>query len=814
MSMMAPTCVYNCKRLILKVMEKISSEKISTFLNGRDPMEHIISIECDYNEDNVCIIYVAPDGVKRIRREGFNPFVWVRSDAVSKMCEGKIGELRKLMQSFGIAAKKLKTGDSEIGRLETGYNLLFYAKKPMSFQCFQQFFSKTKVPIYPKFDKDVDIKKRPEKYILSVSPVEQYMITSGRRLFKGYENYNDLKRLSFDLETEGLNPNVHCIEQIGIRTNKGFEKVLSVTGEGEEKFKNEMNAICDFFSILSKEKPDVILGHNSENFDWDFIEVRCQKHGVTMEDVSLGYFKRPIYKKKKESVLKLGGEVEYYHPTVIWGHSVVDSLHAVRRAQALDSDMESASLKYMTKYLGLKKRNRVYVPGEQISTIWNDLSESYAFNDDNGDWYKVSEEKPLQEGYVPKSGRYIVERYLLDDLWETDNVELKLNESNFLVGKMLPTTFQKACTMGTAGIWKLIMLAWCYENDLAIPAFDKPRRFTGGLSRLLKTGYVDRIVKLDYNSLYPSIILTWFIITTLDISGVMQGLLEYILTQREKYKELKGDAGKRAKEFKQKLLAFVGNEHDKSELEDLIQHWESVKSTNDKLQLPLKILANSFFGSFGAPHIFPFGDTMAAEKTTCIGRMSLRLMISHFTRLGYTPIVGDSFTGDTPLFIKYDDTDLIDIKSIEELINKKQIKIDGLGREYDYSPKPYKVLCRSGWVAPDYIYRHKNDKPIYTIKDGDTLVEVTEDHSLFNDKQEKIKPSEIKEDTKLEYYVGNIFTDFNTLSNNDKVDDNWLWLLNANKDIKRRHLKNMPIERHKYDKTTLAKILFIQKCAL
>ena len=793
-------------------MEKISSEKISTFLNGRDPMEHIISIECDYNDDNVCIVYVAPDGVKRIRREAFNPFVWVRSDAISKMCDGKKGELRKLMQSFGISAKKLKTGDSEIGRLERGYNLMFFAKKPMSFQRFQQFFNKVKVPIYPKFDKDGDIKKRPEKYILSVSPVEQYMITSGRRLFKGYENYNDLKRFSFDLETEGLNPEIHCIEQIGIRTNKGLEKVLSVTGEGEEKFENEMKVICDFFSILAKEKPDVVFGHNSENFDFDFIEVRCRKHGVTMEDVSLGYFKRPIYKKKRESVLKLGGEVEYYHPTVIWGHSVVDSLHAVRRAQALDSDMESASLKYVTKYLGLKKRNRVYVPGDQISTIWNDLSESYAFNDEDGDWYKVSEEKPLRDGYTPKSGRYIVERYLLDDLWETDNVELKLNESNFLVGKMLPTTFQKACTMGTASIWKLIMLAWCYENNLAIPAFDKPRRFTGGLSRLLKTGYVPRIVKLDYNSLYPSIILTWFIITMLDISGVMQGLLEYILTQREKYKELKGDAGARAKEFKTKLTAFVGNSDERAELEDLIQYWESVKSANDKLQLPLKILANSFFGSFGAPHLFPFGDTMAAEKTTCIGRMSLRLMISHFTRLGYTPIVGDSFTGDTPLFIKYNDTDLIDIKSIEELINEKQIKIDGLGREYDYSPKPYKVLCRSGWVAPDYIYRHKTDKPIYTIKDGDMLVEVTEDHSLFNDKREKIKPSEVKAYTKLEYYSGNIFTDFNTLSNSDKVDDNWLWLLNANVKIKEEFLASVKLDKYKNNKVALAKIQFIKNC--
>ena len=131
------------------------------------------------------------------------------------------------------------------------------------------------------------------------------------------------------------------------------------------------------------------------------------------------------------------------------------------------------------------------------------------------------------------------------------------------------------------------------------------------------------------------------------------------------------------------------------------------------------------------------------------------------------------------------------------MINEKQIKIDGLGREYDYSPKPYKVLCRSGWVKPKYIYRHKTDKPIYTVKDDDMLVEVTEDHSLFNDKQEKIKPSEVTEDTKLEYYDGDIFTDFNTLSDDDKVDDNWLWLLNANIKIKKRFLMSVQFDEYK-----------------
>ena len=145
-------------------------------------------------------------------------------------------------------------------------------------------------------------------------------------------------------------------------------------------------------------------------------------------------------------------------------------------------------------------------------------------------------------------------------------------------------------------------------------------------------------------------------------------------------------------------------------------------------------------------------------------------MISHFAKLGYEPIVGDSFTPDTPVFIKYNNNGWIDIKPISELINEQQIKVDEFGREYDYSKKDYKVLCRSGWVEPSYIYRHKTDKDIYEVTDGDARIEVTEDHSLFNSKQEKIKPSEINEDTELEYYV-NLE---NHLYKDDMIGDEWI----------------------------------------
>ena len=69
-------------------------------------------------------------------------------------------------------------------------------------------------------------------------------------------------------------------------------------------------------------------------------------------------------------------------------------------------------------------------------------------------------------------------------------------------------------------------------------------------------------------------------------------------------------------------------------------------------------------------------------------------------------------------------------------------------------------------MKPNYIYRHKTNKPLYEVSEGNMSVTVTEDHSLFNDEQKKIKPSEINEQTKLEYYSKpiNTSTDFRWLT--------------------------------------------------
>lgn len=777
-------------------MAEVSKEQIESFLNGSNPQERIIKIEGDYNDSKIHVIYRDEDGKMRIEHDDFYPFVWCKLSVCTKLYNGNRETLKQQMRLYGIKVKALRTNNSDgitPERMENGFRFMFYAQIPMSYTKFLEFFENGGCPVYGKRD---DSSNRVQEFI-AVSNTEQYMISTGKRLFKGYNDYDDLLRLTWDLETEGLDPHVNAISQIGIRTNKGYQKIITIEGDTQsEKFENEIKAIDEFFRIIREINPDVITGHNTENFDWNFISVRLELAGTSMKEFTKDYFNGVgIYKKNKQAVLKLGGEMEYYFPTVFWGHNVTDSLQAVRRAQALDSSMKKADLKYVSAYSKIKKKNRVYIKGKLIDETWLNLNKVYAFNDDNGNWFKT-EPKTFEKtftncdgvvtnrytfnGYDSKlidnqtneefefvTGRYIAERYLLDDLWEGDKVEHRYNGSNFLVGKMLPISFEKTCTTGTAALWKYILMGWSYENGLALPDFTPRKSFTGGLSRLLTVGYVDRVVKLDYNSLYPSIILTYGIETNIDIMGVMSAMLEYVLTQRELYKGLKAEFGGKSKQMRKLLETMTKGTKEYAETEQKMNDFASESASNDKKQLPLKILGNSYFGAFGSGDTsgFNWSDIDAAEETTCCGRQSLRLMISHFVGLGYKPIVGDSFTGDTPLFVKYNDSNLIDIKTIAEMIDEDSVEVDVLGREYDYSKKNYKVLCRSGWCEPSYIYRHKTSKPIYTVSEGEMSIDVTEDHSLFTEDKKEIKPSQIKSTTKLEYYTDkSIYSDFNTLT--------------------------------------------------
>jgi DNA polymerase elongation subunit (family B) len=324
---------------------------------------------------------------------------------------------------------------------------------------------------------------------------------------------------------------------------------------------------------------------------------------------------------QKESMLKLANEVERFNQVQMWGYNVIDIIHSVRRAQAINSSIKEAGLKYITKYIDAEAKDRIYIDHTKIGSMYAN-KEEYWLNTDNGNYKKVGIDSKVDEicvrrgdVYVKTTGDDIVERYLDDDLDETLIVDDEFNQATFLLASLVPTTYERASTMGTATLWKMVMLAWSYKNGLAIPKKKEKRNFVGGLSRLLKVGYSKDVLKLDYSSLYPSIQLVHNVFPECDITGAMKGLLTYFRNSRIMYKNL-------AAEYKT---------------------IDKKKSTSfDRKQLPIKIFINAFFGSLSAPHVFPWGDIDMGEQITCTGRQYLRQMLKFFEKRGYSPLVCDT----------------------------------------------------------------------------------------------------------------------------------------------------------------------------
>jgi len=617
-------------------MSKISNEVIENFLQGSDPQEYIVAIEAGYSEPTVTLVINDPVTGKRLEPHPFKPFLWFKHDITSILYGGNRVKRIEAGRSYGVKISELRTSNSEgfsPERLERGYKYMATCNK--SYNDLINFFKNGGVDV---FHKDFS------KNFVMFRADEQFLIQSGKRLFKGMDDYDDVHRFQFDLETTGLFASKDSIFQIGVRDNRKMEHVLEVKGETLQEKRNEERAtITKFFKIIDFIQPDIITGYNSENFDWPFLFERAERLSIPITDLAVT-LNRISKIKRKPATVKFGGETEHYLQTNMYGYNIMDISHAVRRAMAINSEIKSWGLKYITQYSDIAKPNRVYVPGDKINTTWKDKDNQYAFNDSNGDWYMITDKTPLKEGYVIKKGDYIVQRYLCDDLWETEQIDNIFNQASFLIAKMLPTSFQRSSTMGTAGQWKLIMAAWSYENGLAIPETQTKRDFTGGLSRLLELGYARDVYKLDYAALYPKTQITHKIFPDLDISGVMEGILTYVVDTRDKFKFLTGTEKKTAKKYD--ALLKEGKDltsEQKEEYKKLVHDHKALSNLYDKKQLPLKILANSWFGSYGAPYIFNWGDTDSAEETTCRGRQYLRLMVKHFTEThGFRALVGDT----------------------------------------------------------------------------------------------------------------------------------------------------------------------------
>jgi DNA polymerase elongation subunit (family B) len=711
---------------------QIPLSEVESFLLGYDDEKYIVNLEYDKPTNLIYKFKQLPDGTKVTETESLKAFLWMKH----------LGDLRQKINFYGNNDLNIQNARKEFGinitplshhdhpKLKNGYRYLVTCDQ--GYERLLEFFKKG--GFYRGiYDKTHGI----NEHFLILSPVEQYLISTGKRLFKGYEDYNNLEKFVFDLETTGLDPRTSRIFLVGCKSNNGFEELFDCETEGEDADKTEVAAIAKFFAAIDYLKPSIIGGYNSANFDWDFIFKRCEILGVDITKLAKTLKDGELI-NNKDNILKLGNEVENYTQTNMFGYSIIDIIHSARRAQAIDSSMKSASLKYVCKYNKVAKKNRVYIKGDKIGALWKS-NKKYYFDDKTGSYFETkltferekfitremvrnnpkkifvfgdnderegyggqagqmrgeknvigipTKKKPtmdpdsfytdlefdknkqkinfavsqiinkIKDGYsivipsdglgtglaelpqrAPKTyqflvaslnaiekyinvdwvevdGKYIVRRYLMDDLWETMEVDNIYNQTSFMLAKMVPTTYQRVSTMGTAGLWKLLMLAWSYEKGLAVPLNDTKREFVGGLSRLLKVGFSKDLRKMDFDSLYPAIQLAHDVFPSVDVSGVMKSFLKYFHSERFKAKDLAKKYGKE------------GN--------------KQLESLYKRKQLPLKIFINSMFGALGAPNAFQWAEMDVAEGITCRARQYLRLMVKFFMKKGYTPTVLDT----------------------------------------------------------------------------------------------------------------------------------------------------------------------------
>ena len=579
----------------------VSQEVIEQFLLGEDPEKYIVALEYDYRSGKIFKVIQDPIQGKQIKSDTFIPFAWVGDLHGKKFYGGSKASQKEAMSKNGIIIEKLDTAGDE--RMEQG--LKYLVKTTKTYSNLVNFFKGGGLDPWDR-DNSGDIQILP--------PTEQYLCQKGKRLFKGFDEYDEVHRFVFDIETTGLSPEESQIFLIGMKDNKGFEKVISAQNEDEER-----KIIIDFFDTINYLKPSLIGGYNSAFFDFPFILRRAEILGVNIGRVAKTL--NPEQKlRQKQGVLKLANEMEDYTQTQMWGYNIIDIAHAVRRTQAINSDIKSWGLKYITKFIGAEKENRVYVQGDKIGKIYFD-NKDYYFNPKSGGYKEVG--SPGTENLIERfpdsfekvNGKYIIEKYLYDDIWETMIVDEEFNQANFLLAKLVPTTYERLSTMGTATLWKMIMMSWSYKHGLAIPKKGEKRPFTGGLSRLLAVGYSTNVLKLDYSSLYPSIQLVHDVFPKCDVTGAMKSMLKYFRDTRIKYKKLASDYSKTD---------------------------PKLSSQFNRKQLPIKIFINAFFGSLSAPHVFPWGDMDMGEQITCTGRQYLRQMIMWFMERDYKPLVMDT----------------------------------------------------------------------------------------------------------------------------------------------------------------------------
>ena len=417
---------------------------------------------------------------------------------------------------------------------------------------------------------------------LALPPEEQYLVASGRTYFRDL-TFDQLRRLQFDLETTGLNPERDRIFMISVRYPDGTAAVLEARGRGDSA---EAELIRELMARVAAADPDVIENHNLHGFDLPFIDRRARRLGVP---VTLGRTGQPGMRQRSARrgiVAGADGErrrVRFIAP----GRELIDTMDAVLRYDFSTRSLPGHGLKAVARHLGFASPDREYIKGSQI----------YAT-------YRVDPDR--------------VRRYATDDVVEVAHLSRMLGGAAFALAQMAPRRYERLADAGPAtGVIDPLLVRAYLRAGTALPKHEESdgTPHSGAALHLFATGVAHRVVKVDVASLYPSLMRAFRIGPARDELGALLALVDGLVERRLEAKA-------------QARTALPGS---------------AERHTHEALSAAMKIVVNSAYGYLAAGgSLTRFADVHAANEVTRRGRETLDLICRSLDERGVTLLEADT----------------------------------------------------------------------------------------------------------------------------------------------------------------------------
>lgn len=422
------------------------------------------------------------------------------------------------------------------------------------------------------------------------------------------ENKNDFRILSFDLEVrnpKGMpNSETDPIIMIGVASNFGIKKVISTKNKSDlensfvHQVDSEKEMIQTFVDIVRENNVDIIVGYNSDNFDFPYLKDRAKILDVPL-DIGMDDSVPKYIRRGFTSAASIKGLIH------------VDLYLVMRRYMSLD---RYTLERVYQELFGIEK---IDVPGDKIWKYWDDGGEKLDTLFD----------------------------YSLDDVIATLEIAeqtLPLNlELTRIVGQPLFDLSRMAT--GQQAEWFLVKEAH-YDNEV-IPNKPNSSNFAareaeddnkGGYVKEPKIGLHENLVQFDFRSLYPSIIISKNISPDVMEYGEVDNPDDYYVAPEHGFKFKKEPKG-----FIPAVISKILNK--RFEIKKAMKHTEDPveKITLDVQQQAIKRLANTMYGIYGFPR-FRWYSFDCAKAITAWGREYIKKSMKKAEDYGFYAIYADT----------------------------------------------------------------------------------------------------------------------------------------------------------------------------